>query len=305
MATVPNPPPPLGSTTPGYVTASGGGSPEPSSGTPSHSSEIKLISHSMLFYWWPVWALAFIMAFFTMTENTRLAFVPAGTKVEQVDESNQYILTAPEKERSNSLLKAANVTKYNVKNNLQNNPVFDVRVSGKSWPGGIFITGLILTIIITNVPLRGLWSFLVIISVMVVALLFALLDWWDEIFRLLGNLHVHINMAGYLTIGILMFIIWALATFVFDRRSFVVFTPGQIKVCEHIGASVETYPTNAVVLQKQRDDLFRHYIYGLGSGDLIITVGGTNRREIRLPNVLFLGFRLAKVEDMLRTVTTT
>lgn len=307
MATVPNPPPPpvvVSSQAPVYVTSSGDNT-EPSSGTPSHSSEIKLISHSSLFYWWPVWAVSFIMAFFTYVENTRLAFVTAGTTVEQVDESNKYILTVPAKEQSNSLLKAANLTKYNASNNLQNNPVFDARISGKSWPGGIFITTLILTIIVTNVPLRGLWSFLVIISVIVVALLFALLDWWDEIFRLLGNVHVHLNMAAYMTIGILMFIIWALATFLFDRRSFVIFTPGQIKVCEHIGASVETYPTNTVALQKQRDDLFRHYIFGLGSGDLIIKVAGPDRREIRLPNVLFLGFRLSRVEDMLRTVTTT
>ena len=154
-------------------------------------------------------------------------------------------------------------------------------------------------------PLRGLWSFLVIILVVVLALVFALLDVWDKVFEMLGNLHIHINMAGYMTIGVITFVLWALATFFFDRRSYVIFTPGQIRVCEHIGASVQAYSTAGVSLEKQRDDLFRHYIFGLGSGDLIVKMTGGDRREVRMPNVLFLGWQMSKVENILRSVPTT
>jgi hypothetical protein len=162
------------------------------------------------------------------------------------------------------------------------------------------------TIIVTNVPLRGLWSFLVIVMVVVIALVLALLNVWEVIFEMLGNIHMHINMATYITIGVVMLAIWSVAVFVFDRRSYVIFTPGQIKVCEHIGAGVQAYPTLGISLDKQRDDLFRHYIYGLGSGDLILRLPpGSDRREIRLPNILFLGFRLHKVEDIMRSVATT
>ena len=277
----------------------------PSSGGPTRSSEIKLISHSTLFYWWPVWAVAFLMAMVTWIEGHHLAVVPSGARVTRSETGNAYTLDFDSiGNPTHSLTNAAGITADNLQKG-QKYPAFKPRMSEKSWPGAIFVVCLIVTIIVTNVPLRGLWSFLVIIMVVVLALLLALLDVWDKIFEMLGNLHIHINMAGYMTIGVLTFIIWALATFIFDRRSYVIFTPGQIKVCEHIGASVQAYNTMGVVLEKQRDDLFRHYIYGLGSGDLILKVGGSEKREVRLPNVLFIGWQLKKVEDIIRSVATT
>ena len=275
---------------------------------PSKQSEIKLISHSLLFYWWPVPLLAFLMAAFTYIENSRLAVVPPGTHMVSLDDSgkpNTIEMEFPNTYKRGSFIDAMNLTKFNAEQGLKDQPMFRTRISGKSWPGGVFITGLILTILVTNVPLRGLWSFLVIVLVIMFALAFALFDLWDKIFELMGNLHIHINMAGYITLGVITFVIWALAVFIFDRRTYVIFTPGQIKVCEHIGDGVQSYNTNAVSLEKQRDDLFRHYIYGLGSGDLIIKIAGAERRQIMLPNVAFLGLRLGKVEDMLRTVATT
>ena len=56
---------------------------------------------------------------------------------------------------------------------------------------------LLLVIVITNVPLRGLWSFIVLIVCIFMTIIFHLLEWWDPILRALGDLHVHINVAGY------------------------------------------------------------------------------------------------------------
>ena len=277
----------------------------PTSGGPTRSSEIKLISHSTLFYWWPVWAVAFLMALFTWIEGHRLAIIPSGSKVTKSETANSYALDFDSNVTPTHALKnAVGITADNAAKG-QKYPAFKPRMSEKSWPGAVFVVCLVVTIIVTNVPLRGLWSFLVIISVVVLALLLALLDVWDVIFEWLGNLHIHINMAGYMTIGVIVFIIWAVATYIFDRRSYVIFTPGQIKVCEHIGSSVQTYSTMGLSLEKQRDDLFRHYIYGLGSGDLILKVSSGDKREIRLPNVMFIGWRLKKVEDMIRSIATT
>ena len=298
---------------PGYA-ASGPGVPPP--GAPKHvrETQITLVSHTNLFYCWPIWALAFMMALFTFLEGNRLAVVPSGTRLTEAKDARpingvnytEYTMQVPEARKTNSLISAtAAFTEFNAEQNLQDNPIFKPRISGQSWPGGIFIVGLVLTIVVTNVPLRGLVSFLFIILLVAASLLLALLNLWDRVFELLGNLHIHINMAGYLTLGIVMFIAWALTTFVFDPQTYVVFTPGQVKVCEHIGDSVQAFNSNTVVLEKKRDDLFRHYIFGLGSGDLIIKVGGgVNRNEIRMPNVLFLGSRLPRVEEMTRTVAT-
>ena len=259
-------------------------------------NEVKLISHSSLFYWWPVWLLAFFMAIWTFFENNRLAVVPPNCTV-VLEAAGEYKLKFPGRS-TRSLDDAARVA-------TSDEPAFPTRISETPWLGALFVIGLIITILITNVPLRGLWSFLMIIMIIVVALTISLLGAWDEIFKQLGNLHIYINMAGYLFIGTAVFIMWALATLIFDRRSYIIFTPGQIRYCEHIGDSVHAYSTVGVSMEKQRDDLFRHYILGFGSGDLIVRVGaGADRREIRLPNVLFIGWRLKYVEDMLRQVAT-
>lgn len=53
-------------------------------------------------------------------------------------------------------------------------------------------------------------------------------------------------------------------------------------------------------LEKQRDDLFRHWLLGLGSGDLQIRTSGATRELIEVPNVLFIG---AKAKAMQRLIS--
>ena len=95
----------------------------------------------------------------------------------------------------------------------------------------------------------------------------------------------------------------AVSVFIFDQRTYMVVEPGQIRVCEHIGASIRNIPANRVEFEKQRDDLFRHWILGFFSGDLIIKVD--KGEEIRLPNVLWIGWRLEEVQKVLREIRTT
>ena len=305
--TTPNTPdsPYASSTPPGAVTTAG----------PTRTranTEIKLISHSNLFYWWPVWALAFFMAAWTYFENNRLAIVPPHSSVTSIgDRSGKFQLEYKTNEKDpntgepifvNKTLDDA--AKRSATPGADKLEPFKARISSNAAFGSFFVVVLILVIIITNVPLRGLWSFIVIMMAFLVAVIVSLLNLWDKIFETVGDLHIHINMAGYLTIGVAVFILWALATWVFDQRAYVIFTPGQIKVCEHIGDAVQTYPTMGISMEKQRDDLFRHYILGFGSGDLILKLGSGDKREIRLPNVLGIGWRLKTVEDMLRTMST-
>ena len=49
-----------------------------------------------------------------------------------------------------------------------------------------------------------------------------------------------------------------------------------------------------MVVHKRRDDLFRHWILGFGSGDLIVRTGGANPQAFELPNVLFVGPKLRR-----------
>jgi hypothetical protein len=55
-----------------------------------------------------------------------------------------------------------------------------------------------------------------------------------------------------------------------------------------------------MVIHKRRDDLFRHRVLRFGSGDLIVRTGGPNSQTIGLPNVLFVGGKLAQAQQMLQ-----
>jgi hypothetical protein len=274
----------------------------PAGASPPAKREITLISHSPLFYWWPIWFLGYIMAFLTYTENHRLAIVPAGSRVTEAKSADGKVTeyTIKVEGATTKILNDAVVAT----GDPTQKEVFKPRISQKAWMGPVYCTVLLLTIVITNVPLRGLWSFLVIMLLVILALVFTVFDVWNDLLKTLGNLHVYINMAGYLFIATCVLILWVVSVFIFDRRTYMRITPGSIQVCEHIGASIRNFDTVGLSFEKQRDDLFRHWILGFFSGDLIVRTAGAERETIRLPNVLWIGWRLEEVQDLLREKAT-
>lgn len=263
------------------------------SSAPPKVSEIKLVSHSPIFYWWPIWVLGYVMALVTYMEGHRLAILPNESKVivTKTDDEDRPLGYRIDVEGSTSSLAKA----------VKNEGHFGPRVSQKPWMGPVYCVVLLLTILITNIPLRGLWSFLVILILIVGVLAISLIPGgWDDLTAAFSSLHIFINMAGYLFIATTVLILWAVSVFIFDQRTYMVITPGQIRVCEHIGASVRTFDTTGLSFEKQRDDLFRHWILGFFSGDLIVRTAGAEHETIRLPNVLWIGWRLEEVQEMLR-----
>src|SRR5438094_4128404 len=43
--------------------------------------EIRIVSHSNLFYWWPVWAVGLVMALLTWVDGHLMAIVPPHAEV--------------------------------------------------------------------------------------------------------------------------------------------------------------------------------------------------------------------------------
>ena len=166
--------------------------------------------------------------------------------------------------------------------------------------GVLFVVVLLLVIAITNIPLRGLWSVIVIVFLISIVIIFALLEWWETILTWLGFLDIRINAAGYLVVSIVLFGLWLAIMVFFDRQVYMVFTPGQLRVRQEIGDAETAFDTTGMTIQKQRSDLFRHWILGLGSGDLIVKTAGAHPQEFHMPNVLFIGSKVAQIEDMLR-----
>jgi hypothetical protein len=268
--------------------------------------EIKLVSHSPIFYWWPIWLLGYVMALVTLFENHRLAIVPANSELRAIqkdEEKTRYELTVPNPPTKS--LNAAEEATVAAQGESARPQPFKTRISQKAWMGPLYCVILLLTILITNVPMRGLWSFLVILMLLVLALVISLVpNGWEDLLGAFGNLHIFINMAGYLFIATTVLILWAVSVFIFDQRTYMIITPGQIRVCEHIGASIRNFDTTGLSFEKQRDDLFRHWILGFFSGDLIVRTHGAEKEEIRFPNVLWIGWRLEQVQEILREKAT-
>ena len=57
--------------------------------------EVRIVSHSMLFYWWPVWVVGFLLAGLTWWDGHRLAIVPPGTQVVEGFEGGREALVLP------------------------------------------------------------------------------------------------------------------------------------------------------------------------------------------------------------------
>jgi hypothetical protein len=278
--------------------------PAPAPVVSQSQQEIKIVSHSNIFYWWPVWAVGFLMFLLTYFDGTRVAVVPDGTEARR----NWEIVTGSDTDGKKVTESHEGYILERGKHLMPNKPVDQLpkpdephlRMASHATYGVVFATTLLLVIVITNVPLRGLWSWIVIIGTILVVVILALAGVWDTIFHYVSLLDIRINAGGYLFISTILFGIWLMIMLVFDRNHYMIFTPGQLKVCEEVGSGETAYDTMGMVTQKERSDLFRHIILGLGSGDLVVRTSGANFHEFRLPNVLFVSRKLQQIEDMQR-----
>ena len=257
--------------------------------------QIIIVSHSPLFYWWPVWALGFLMAIISYFSGDRMVTVPAKT------ESRTRVKVEGFEEPRNVLVLPAVKEDDKAKKDTKNYEPHFMYVSSSKNVGVVFVVVLLIVIAITNIPLRGLWSFVVIMFIVFITILFAVLEWWETIFRVINFLDIRINMAAYLVISTILFILWLVIFLLFDQQMYMIFEPGQLRVRQAIGDAEISYDTTGMTTQKQRSDLFRHWILGLGSGDLIVRTSGAHPVEIHMNNVLFIGRKHAEIEEMLRS----
>jgi len=214
--------------------------------------ELKLYSHSMLIYWWPVWLVGYLFALLTYLQG------------ETITVGGRQMLMHPSK-------------------NL-----------------GVFYTVVFtLVILMTHVTLRGLMSVVVIVFAMFVTVLFAWLGWWDYILEWLPYLDIRMNMGFYVFFSTALFIVWALAFWIFDRMTYWRIRPGQMTFERVVGGGERSYDTRGLVFEKHPVDFFRHQILGLGSGDLRIMTSGARREEIYIPNVLFVDRMVAQIQKLI------
>jgi hypothetical protein len=261
-------------------------------------AEVVVITHSPLFYWWPVWAIGFIMAAFSYLQGLQVAFVPRGTVAErQVQVPGQAgprdVLIAPE---GRSLPAAADPDELSQPR---------LRMAKSNDPGVVWAMTLFIVLIVTHVQLRGVWSLVVIVLIAFTTVLLAVLGLWDPILRVFQVFDVHINAFGYLSISLVLFVLWLVMFFFVDRLKYMVFTRSRLRVRKAIGEGEKVFDMRGMVFQRHRDDFFRHWLLGFGTADLTVFTSGANAQQIEMPNVFGIGRKLALIHTMLQELEVT
>jgi hypothetical protein len=255
--------------------------------------EVVIISHSPLFYWWPVWAVGFIVAVVSAIQGDQIAFVPTGTKAErgarvEGHEGQRDILIVPP---GKSLPATGNDDEL-----IQ--PRLRMAISNNL--GIIWATTLFIVILVVHVKMRGIASVVVVLLLGGGIFLLAVLRLLDPILHVIGFIDIHMNAFGYLTISLVLFVLWLLMFCVFDRLTYIIFTRGRLRVRKAIGEGEKVFDVRGMVFERHRDDLFRHWLLGFGTSDLTVYTTGANSRQIDMPNVLGIGRKLALIHRMLQ-----
>lgn len=291
MASAPVPPNPASDPAP----------PMPAGDTGARSTDrIIVYRHSTLFYWWPVWGLGFLFAVITFFDHYHLATVPANTLAA---ENRKVDVDGKENMEIRHVLILDKAAKGHLKHKTDDGAEEILQptifITHYRSLGSVYVVVLLIVIVITNISIRGLWSVLLIVAILMLTLIFWAAGWWDNIFYRLNQLSIYINMGGYLLISIVLFVLWLVNFLLFDRQTYMIFTPGQVRVRTEIGGEETVYDVTGMVVQKARNDMFRHWILGFGSGDLVIKPAGLPH-AIEFPNVLRVGSLVAKIETMVK-----
>lgn len=265
--------------------------PAPAPKAPAPPKEIRIYGHTALFYWWPVWACGLIMAAATWFDGSRVAIVPNDSKYfagkESSGEAAKIVLP---------------LGKGIADERIQDDMTLYERMHNSKNLGIIFSVVLLVVIFITNMPLRGLSSAIAITVILLITVIFAWQDWWSVIFGWLFKLNIHMNMGFYVFFSVALLIAWLLVVFLYDRMSYWRVTPGEITHEFVFGGGQRSFQTEGMAFEKLRDDLFRHWVLGFGSGDMImhpLQSGGASRDEFAIHNVLFVGTKIRMVQEMI------
>jgi hypothetical protein len=257
--------------------------------------EIRIYGHSNLFYWWPVWVTGFILAFLTYLDGHVMAVVPAESQVEP-----GKVLPGSDGQPRDLVVAPAGKTIPPPAGANYGEPQRKLLVSANNNYGVVFVAVVLLVVIITNFIFRGLTSILVVAALAIVTLFVALMGWWDHVLAWLGGLDVRMNAGGYLAFAIPLCLIWAFSTFVYDRYTYLIVSRGQVRIRQAIGDGEIAVDSTGLLLTKERIDLFRHWLLGLGTGDLHVKTSAPSNLDFELNNVILIGTKLSRVQELLR-----
>ena len=173
-----------------------------------------------------------------------------------------------------------------------------VRILTSSSAGFLFVVLLLLIAIVTTIKMKGLRSVILVLSALLLAILAAWAGVIDEILGSIAAVSTHASAGFCFTFGTALFALWALTVFVFDRLSYWRISEGQLVHVRVIGAAEKAYDARGLTVEHEADDLLRHMIFGLGSGDIVLRTSGAENATVALRNVLFVDGKIKEIQRL-------
>src|SRR5262245_23371779 len=129
--------------------------------TPDVPKPLRVLGHTGLIYWWPVWLVGFILAGLTYAEGNRLAVVPAGTTVTANEAKTAFELKV--NRPTPNLEQAAAYT-------AAGEQAFHTPIASRKGYGFIWFAVILLVVFGSNVPLRGLATVVALLGLVLLVL---------------------------------------------------------------------------------------------------------------------------------------
>lgn len=178
------------------------------------------------------------------------------------------------------------------------------------WVGLSYVLVLLFVIVATTVRARGVHAvLLVLITGGVIAGTYFVMN-MPGLFATPPSLLVHMNLAFYLLMSSVLFVVWFTVVFLFDRMSYWRFRGTQIervqKLAGVLGRAPEAFSVMNVKLIRHSDDLLAHKILGLGilglgTGDIegrMVIFGGA-QEQFRIEHVWRPAVPLKQIQTLM------
>jgi ABC-type antimicrobial peptide transport system permease subunit len=165
--------------------------------------------------------------------------------------------------------------------------------------GVIYVTVFSIVFFRTNVLLRGMMTLAGILVLVIVVLLLSGLGWWHTLFSMVQHLSIHMDAGFYLVTSLILMCLWAGSIFVFSQFTYCEFRPGQLVIHNLIDTGTRTFDTNGMSVYKVQNDFLRHWVLGLGTGDLHVATSGAEAATLDIHNVAFIDRKLETIKRLI------
>src|SRR5262245_18342781 len=148
-----------------------------------------------------------------------------------------------------------------------------LKVHPSPWVGIGFLTIMFATLIFTQLRARGIYAVIMALVIALIGLLVHMTIGWTAVFDQLTLIRVHMNLAFYVIVFVVSFVICLYTALLPGRLSYGMVNPGEIGWRTPLTGQMVTHKPLNFQVTKHSDDIVVHTLLGLrflglGTGDI-------------------------------------